>query len=227
MGTEHEPIRVLLVEAHRAARMGLVYLLEQHADIEVVDAIRGDLRGRELLALTVEKQVDVVVLDLSVAPPGAEAFKVVDALSDPKSSTQLIVLVRPADGILIRRLAGARVGGCLYNHDERIDKLDAVVRDVHAGRLTYSPEIYERIFIHLDASLTDRELDVFNLLGQGLSNEAIAERLCISPHTVQNHISNIYGKLAVPQEGVSRRVWATNTGKDSGFIFGCQPFVIG
>jgi len=225
--TEQKPIRVLLVEAHRAARVGLVHLLEQHADIEVVDAVKGNVSGEELLELADEKQVDVAILDFSVAPPGAEAFEVVDAISDPESSMELVILVRPVDGILIRRLAGARVGGCLYNDDERIDKLDTVIRDVYAGRVTYSTEIYERVFIHLDVSLTERELDVFNLLGQGLSNQAIAERLCISPHTVRNHISSIYGKLAVPLEGVSPRVWASNTGKDPGFIFSCTPVVIG
>jgi DNA-binding NarL/FixJ family response regulator len=217
----------LVVEKHRAACVGVVYLLEQHPDIEVVGAVKGDVSGRELLELANERQVDVVILDFSVAPLGAEAFEVVDAISDPESSMRLVVLVRPADGILIRRLASSRVSGCLYNDDEHIDVLGTVVRDVYAGRVRYSTEIYERIFIHVDASLTERELDVFNLLGQGLSNQAIAERLCISPYTVQNHISNIYGKLAVPQEGVSRRVWASNIGKDSGFIFSCTPVVIG
>ena len=228
MSAEDTPVRVLVVEKHELARDAMIARLEDHPDTRVVGVVSGALSGKELLDLANERRADVVILDFSVSPPGADAFEVIDAISDAKSGMRLVALVRRTDGILIRRLTASRVGGCLYNDDSRVLALGAVVRDVHRGRVTYSTEIYERIFIHLDASLTERELDVLHLLGEGLSNQGIAHRLCISPHTVQNHISNIYGKLAIPQDPeVSPRVWAINVGRDSGLVRAGAPAVIG
>jgi len=212
------PIRVLVVEADPLARQTMIAQLAKHPQTEVVAAIEGDLTGEQLLELTRDKQADVLILDFNGRDLGADIFKVVASVSHPESGVRLLARVRRDDTILIRRLTSSRVTGCLFTDDASVLSLGEVVCRVHGGIVTYSQEIYEQIFRHLEVSLTDRELDVLGLLEQGLSNRGIAAELFISPATVQNHISSIYAKLDIREDAkLNRRVCALNAARRSGF----------
>lgn len=211
-------IRVLVVEPDALAREAIIAQLERYPETEVVSPIEGHWTAEHSLELTREKQADVLILDFNASNLGTDDFEVVKAVSHPESGVRLLARVRRDDAILIRRLTSSRVTGCFFIDDASVLSLGEVVCRVHSGRVTYSQEIYEQIFRHLEVSLTDRELDVLSLLERGLSNRGIAEALLISPATVQNHISSVYAKLDIREDAkLSRRMCAVNAARRSGF----------
>lgn len=203
------PIRVMIVEPHVLARDEMVGRLRRHSDIEVVAAVAGDLPVEELDELARMRQPDVVVLDFSTQGWGTDSLAMIEVFTNAELGIRLLTLVSRLDGIVIRRLKASNVTGCLFSDDRRCQPLENLVREVNDGRIIYSKEIDEPGFRDPGEHLTLRELDVLLLVEHGLSNRGIAQRLSISPLTVQNHISNIYWKLAIPADtSLNRRVTA-------------------
>jgi DNA-binding NarL/FixJ family response regulator len=191
--------------------------LEKHPETEVVTAIEGDVTVQHLLELTRESQTDILIVDFNGRDLGGDILQLVRAATAPESSFRLLARVRRDDTILVRRLTSSRVTGCVFIDDAAILSLGDMVCRVHNGTITYSQEIYERIFRHLEVHLTDRELDVLGLLERGLSNKGIAEELLISLATVQNHISNIYSKLGLGEDvRLNRRMCAVTAARRAG-----------
>jgi DNA-binding NarL/FixJ family response regulator len=206
-GSPGAAIRVVLVDDHDLFRRGLRELLEAQ-DIAVVGEASNGPRGVKLAA---ELAPDVVIMDLSMpGMSGVEATRLVRAqarapvlvltVSDDEAST-MDALIAGASGYVLK--------------DAPIHEIVGGVRAAARGESALSPPVAAQLLLALRSGgarqvepgarhdLTDRELEVLNLIAEGMTNAEIADRLSISPVTAKNHTASILLKL-----GVDNRVQA-------------------
>ncbi|MEA2685615.1 MAG: hypothetical protein QOE93_810 [Actinomycetota bacterium] len=190
-------IRVLVVDDHPIVRQGLRSYLSTRDGIEVVgDA--GD--GESAVALVGEVRPDVVLMDLAM--PGMGGLDAIRAVTDLGLGTRILVLTSfsSQDQVIPAIQAGA-AGYLLKDADP--EEVDRAVRAVHAGEGRLDPSVAAVVMAAATgqrgdlARLTPRELEVLRLLGQGLSNKALAERLFVAEKTVKTHVSAILAKLGL------------------------------
>ena len=197
-----EPLRVLIADDHPLFRAGMRALLETVPDLEVVGAASS---GDEALVLTQHGQPDVVLMDLQM--PGLGGIEATRRIVEACPTTAVLVVTMFEDdySVFTAMRAGAR-GYVLKDADE--EEVLRAIRAVGHGEAIFSPAIARRLVDFFAAppsavpprafpQLSAREREVLELIAQGIGNAAIAERLCLSPKTVRNHISNIFSKLQV------------------------------
>jgi len=195
------PIRILLADDHIMVREGTRRILEREPDLKVV-ADAGD--GRETIALVEREHPDVAIVDISMpVMNGIEATKGIKRIAP---ETAVLVLTAYDDDQYVFAILEAGAAGFLLKNARGSELIDAV-RRVNAGESVLHPAIAKKVLRRVvpsetgvepaGESLTERELDVLRLAGQGLSNRQIAEELVLSPRTVQAHMANIFGKLHV------------------------------
>lgn len=198
-------IRVLIIDDHPVVRAGMRSVLEAAGDIALVaEGSRGD----ETLPLIRQHRPDVLVLDVNL--PGASGIEVTRRLRAEGIATPILILTIQSDGATIFALLENGATGYVLK-DEALETLPHAVRAVAAGKSWLSPAVAQQV-VHRavsgedvsppapplpDNPLTPRETEVLVLLAQGLDNAAIARKLVVTMRTVQNHVSNVYGKLGV------------------------------
>jgi DNA-binding NarL/FixJ family response regulator len=197
-----EPIRILLADDHVVVREGTRRILERENDLVVV-AEASD--GQEAIALADQHRPDVAVLDVSMpVMNGIEATKGIKVHA-PRTAV-LVFTAYDYDEYVFAILEAGAAGYLLKN--SRGSELVNAVRRVHAGESVLHPAIAKKVLNRVaqgmnptrapeGESLTDRELEVLRLAAEGLSNRDIADRLYVSPRTIQSHMANIFGKLQV------------------------------
>ncbi len=196
-------IRVALADDHQLVRAGFRALLDSEPDIEVVVEASG---GEELLRAIRETTVDVALLDIRM-PDGDGLWTTEQIAADPALERVRVVIVTTFElDEYVARAIRAGASGFLVKDTEPVELIRAV-RVVAAGDALLSPGItrrlLERAAIGLrDADdptrllgLTERETEVLRLVGQGLTNDEIAQRLFLSPLTAKTHVSRIMQKL--------------------------------
>ncbi|HXE56865.1 MAG TPA: response regulator transcription factor [Gemmatimonadales bacterium] len=209
-------IRILLAARSPVALAGLEALLGRRDDFQVSGS-SGDLAA--LPGRLAREEADVVVVDVDT---GEAALALLDGLEPEARGPALLLLVerpelwasealrRGGRGVLPRRVAGgelvaaveAAAAGLVVLHPVAADGVTAA-RGAPAHRI---PEIDEH-------PLTPRELEVLEMLAEGLANRTIAERLGVSDHTVKFHLASIFAKL-----GVRTRTEAVTQGIRRGWI---------
>jgi DNA-binding NarL/FixJ family response regulator len=201
-----ESITVLVVDDERIIRDGLAAILGSQDDITVAGTA-GD--GEEAVEACGRLRPDVVMLDIRM--PRRDGLWTLAELGrrhllGPTRTQALMLTTFDADEYVDRALAAGAAGFLLKNSS--YEELTAAVRATAAGHRTLSPAITQRIIEnHLAtrqqpdngetarlADLTPRERDVLRLVGDGLSNAEIAERLVVSLHTVKTHVSRMLAK---------------------------------
>ncbi|RSD20251.1 response regulator [Amycolatopsis eburnea] len=198
------PIQVLLVDDHELVRRGLRDLLGDEPDIEVV-AEASSVEEAMAVAMHVEPEVAVVDVRLGDgdgitlcrelrSKPNPPACLMLTAFDDEEAMVGAIMA--GAAGYLLKQVRGQ-------------DVVHAV-REVAAGRSLLDPLSTARVLDKMRhpptdelATLTERERDVLELIGQGLSNREIAERLFLAEKTVKNYVTSVLAKL-----GMQRRTQA-------------------
>lgn len=200
-------ITVAIVDDHPIVRAGMRSVLELADDIVVV-ADGGS--GNEALQLVEEHAPDVLVLDINL--PDQSGIDVTRQLRSQDLSTAILILTAHDDSqAIFELLENGAIGYVLK--DEALETLASAVRAAASGKSWLSPTVASQVVKRAvtqrtnrgpnipvsstDEELTPREQQILSLLGEGLDNTAIAERLIVTKRTVQNHISNIYGKLRV------------------------------
>jgi len=204
-------IRVLLADDHPTLRVGLRVLLDQAPDIEVVGEADS---GQEALAQLEALQPDVVVLDCQL--PDLEGPEVAREMRRRGFEVQILALSGYDDDRYVRGMLEADAAGYLLK-EEAPEVIVAAVRKAARGEGYFSPPVAAKIAgwargetSKLD-ELTERELDVLQLLARGWDNHRIAEELAISERTVRFHLRNIYDKLGLKSR-TEAAVWAVRQG---------------
>ena len=190
LSTQRREIALLLVDDHPLIRQGIIALIEDEPDMEVVAEAAN---GREAIEQFRIHRPAVTLMDLQMSELGG-----VDAIIGIRREfpqAAIIVLTTYAfDARVLRAIkAGARAY-LLKNllHEELLDS----IRAVHAGKRLLSPELSFRVAEHAGQdALTPAELAVLRLIADGGSNKQIARRLGVTEETVKNRVKSILEKL--------------------------------
>ena len=189
-------LRVLLADDHAIVLEGLKALVDGESDMVVVGATTD---GSKVVELFEQVKPDVVVLDLEL--PGIKGVEVLTMLRSLPVSPKVLVLTAYNDGESIRSALDAGADG-LALKTESPQQTIAAIRQVHAGQLVF-PQAARRWLKQPGRGsgdvmeLTPRELEVWALVAEGLSNPEIAERLGLSENTVKFHVQHLFEKLCV------------------------------
>ena len=190
------PVRVLVVDDHEVLASSLSMVLDDEPDLKSV-GVAGTLeKARAMIATTAP---DVILLDHRL--PDGDGVAAIGELRALRPSAQIVVLTASAaDHVLVAAIEAGAAG--FVSKSRSLDELTAAVRAAASGESVISPEMLARLLPRLQRNgrtrhndLTEREREVLDLLADGLSNAAIAERLFVSVHTVRNHIANLSAKL--------------------------------
>jgi two-component system, NarL family, nitrate/nitrite response regulator NarL len=209
-------IRILIVAEIRLYREGLAGMLRAEAadEIDVVATANG---ADDAVRALRELAPDIVLLDM--APDNAWLVR---ALTAAVPGTRVVALAVPENEAEVLACAEAGVAG-FVTRDASVEDVVAAVEGAARGEVLASPRmvatLFERIATlalerspqSIESRLTARELEILDLVDQGLSNKEIARRLTIELSTVKNHVHNIFEKL-----NVSRRSEASARHREAG-----------
>jgi NarL family two-component system response regulator LiaR len=194
-----EPITILIVDDHAVVRQGVRTLLDMHPDLQVI----GEAESAESAIPLVEELVpDVVLLDLVL--PGMKGVEATRQIKRISPRTQIVVLTSYVEDEHL--FPALRAGALSYLlKDIRPRELVESLRKAARGESVLHSQVAARMIAEVReakrkvppafAELTPRELEVLQLLAEGQSNAAIAERLVLSEKTVRGYMSNILSKL--------------------------------
>ncbi len=194
-------IKVLVADDHTIMREGVRILLEAQPDIEVV-AEAAD--GREAVAKVQELQPDIVLID--IAMPNLNGLEATRAIKRDYPQVQVIVLTMYESDEYFFQLLNAGASGYVLKKAASAD-LIAAIRAVYAGDVFLYPSVARRLVSDYLSrvksgeekssydGLTAREREVLKLIAEGHTNQAIADKLVISPSTVQTHRTRIMQRL--------------------------------
>jgi DNA-binding NarL/FixJ family response regulator len=187
-------VKVVVADDQTAVREGLVTILELIPEVEVVGAA-GD--GAEAIELADRFSVDVVLMDLRM--PRVDGVEATAAIRARHPETQVVVLTTYADDDSILGALSAGAIGYLTKNASRED-IRRAVEAAASGHAHLDPEAAKTVLAAakpqptLPDTLTPRELEVLRLIGDGLSNREIAERLVLGEATVKTHVNHIFAK---------------------------------
>lgn len=197
--TKLDPLRVVIADDHPMFRRGLKSLLTAQDDMEVVGEATSAAEAVQVGAAL----PDVILMDLHMPGGGLEATR--EIVRRYESVRILVVtMFRDDESVFTALRAGAR-GYVLKDADD--EELLRAVRAVGRGEAIFSPEIATRVLTYFARprtalpsafpELTERELEVLELIAAGRGNAEIARRLGLQPKTVSNYASTIFSKLQV------------------------------
>jgi DNA-binding NarL/FixJ family response regulator len=184
-------ITVLLVDDHALVRRGFRRLLEDDASISVVGEASN---GVEAVQLAGELAPQVVVMDSAM--PGMGGLAATRAILASAPGTAVLMLSMHSEETLVRQAMEAGARGYILKNAMDLD-LAAAIRRVAAGETVLDPAIVRQPLAGERTRLTPRELQVLQLICDGLSNREIAARLDVSINTVAVHRANIMSTLGV------------------------------
>lgn len=196
-------IKVLIADDHAVVREGTRRILEQEPDMEVVGEA-GD--GEEAVNLAASLKPDVAIID--IAMPKLDGIEATKRIKATWPSINVLILSAYDDDQFIFSLLEAGAAGYLLKSIRSRELIDAI-RAVYSGESVLHPAIARKVLNRFVSTsgrpegqepsgmLSDREIEVLKLAAKGLSNQDIAERLCLSIRTVQGHLGHIFNKLQV------------------------------
>ena len=199
--TTPAPVKILIVDDHPSVREGLALRISLHAVLEVCGEAESE---DQAVALVKQLKPDLVLVDISLkSGHGLELIKRIRSM-DP--TVRMLVISGFQESLYAERACRAGALGYL-NKQESSEKMIEAIRTVLGGERFLSPEISRRLISQALGSsdrkktpieqLTDRELEVFRMIGEGLSTGIIANRLFLSTHTIDTHRENIKRKLTL------------------------------
>ncbi|PJJ70560.1 DNA-binding NarL/FixJ family response regulator [Diaminobutyricimonas aerilata] len=213
-------IRVMVADDQKIVRSGIAVVVGAADDIEVVGEAKD---GYEAVEFARELRPDVVLMDIRM--PGRDGIEATRLLSaDPDGAIPVLVLTTfDLDDYVFGALEAGAAGFLLKGADE--ETLIAAIRSVASGSGTLDQRLTRRVIAEfaarrptpqkrrdeLASALTGRELEILELLCEGLSNQEMATRLFIEPSTVKYHVAGLLAKIGA-RDRLQAVVWAFQNG---------------
>ncbi len=191
-------VRVLIVDDHAIVRKGIRALLSEAGGFEVVGEADN---GQSAVLLAQETQPDVILMDLLM--PGMDGIEATRQITSRQPKARILVLTSfAADNKVFPAIKAGATGYLLK--DSSPDELVRAIHQVQRGEPSLHPTIARKLLQEIarpaerepaPEALTAREMEVLQLIAQGLSNQEIADQISVSESTVRAHVSRILGKL--------------------------------
>ena len=186
-------ITVLLVDDHNLVRLGFRRMLEDEPDIQVVGEASN---GEDAVALARKLRPAVIVMDCAL--PGVSGLVAARTILQEFPDQPILMLSMHAEDTLVRQAIDAGARGYILKSAEDM-QLGGAIRQVAAGEIVLSPGVSKSPTLKgdRDSKLTARELEVLQLIADGHSNKAIADKLSLSVNTIAVHRANIMDALGI------------------------------
>lgn len=198
----HRLARILIVDDHPAVREGLQLWISRQPDMEVCGEAADIPEALQLYATTAP---DVVIIDISLR--SGNGMDLIKRLKSRDKNARLLVCSMHSDTLFAERALRAGAMGYV-NKDNASEQMVRAIRKLLEGKIFLSEGLAEQLLTRAVGtesvtvrtpleSLSDRELEVFQHIGQGLDTKQIAEKMCVSPKTVDTYRTRIKEKLHV------------------------------
>jgi DNA-binding NarL/FixJ family response regulator len=190
--------RIIIVEDHTLMREGLAQLVNSQPDLTVVAEAGDAAKGLQVI---MDHQPELVIVDITL--PGRNGLELIKDIRAQLPNQVILVISMHDEALYAERALKAGAKGYIMKDSDR-DSFIAAIRQVLDGGFYVSDKMSAEIFASFSGGqqmkgsvnrLSDREFEVFELLGQGLGTNEIAQRLGISPKTVEVHRAHIREKL--------------------------------
>ncbi len=211
--------KILIVDDHPMMRKGMAMTLDEEMDFEVAGQANS---AEEALSWMQNNEVDFAVIDISL--PGMNGIELVKHIRQMYPEVKMLVISRHEEDLYAERAIKAGARGYIMKVDAG-EKVVQAVRTISRGGLYVSEKVSQRILMQMTGGadmdqdpihqLSDRELEVFELIGRGHNSKEIAEQLHVSVKTVETYRSRIKEKLDIEHSGqmVQRAVqWLSSKG---------------
>jgi DNA-binding NarL/FixJ family response regulator len=191
-------IKVMIVDDHNLVREGLKAVFSQGDEVEVVGEAGS---GEEAIELVEKVLPDVILMDISM--PGMNGIQATKAIRDVHPEAKIVILTMlDQEGYVYEAIKAGATGYMLKSTSS--DELVTAIQTVHDGKALLHPDATAQLlkeFVSLaenkakDYGLSNREMEVLQLLSEGKTNKEIAKALWISEQTVKTHVAHIFDKL--------------------------------
>lgn len=194
--------RILIVDDHAVVRFGLRQLIDEEPDLQVCGEASGATEGARLI----EKLLpDLAIIDLSLGD--GSGLELIQTIRSAHPSVKTLVVSMHDDYVYAQRALRAGAKGYI-NKTEAIGRVVEAIRRIFQGRIFLTETMTERALAGMAAGedpqqgmsvdqLTNRELEVFEMIGEGGATRDIAARLHLSVKTIESHRANIKAKLGL------------------------------
>lgn len=206
-------IRVLVVDDHPVVRQGIVGVLGDEPDFQVVEAVGS---AEEAVTAARRHRPDVVLLDLEL--PGKDGVAAIPELLAASPASRVLVFTAYATDERVIGAVEAGARGYLLK-GASTDEINRGIRTVHAGGSSLAPRVAATVLSQLGQRghgrdrLSERERQVLRLVADGLSNKQVAGALLVTERTVKFHVASLFRKL-----GADNRAQAVAIASQRGFL---------
>ncbi|MBU4489128.1 MAG: response regulator transcription factor [Actinobacteria bacterium] len=210
------PIKVMIVDDHNLVREGLKAVFAQRIEIEII-AESGS--GEEAVEIAAEIEPDVILMDVSM--PGMNGIQATRLIREANPEVKIVILTMLNQVGYVYEAVKAGATGYMLKSTSSDDLVEAI-QAVHEGKALLHPDATAQLlkeFVTLadkrtrDYGLSNREMEVLQLLSEGKTNKQIAKDLWISEQTVKTHVTHIFDKL-----GTSHRTETVAQALRSGLV---------
>ncbi|GAB4283012.1 MAG: response regulator transcription factor [Candidatus Promineifilaceae bacterium] len=195
----NNPIRILLADDHNVLRQGMAQAIEAQPDMTVIGQADN---GLDAVNLALEKQPDIILMDINM--PQADGVTATQQISAKAPNIGIIILTMYRRDDFVFEAIKAGASGYLLKEVE-LDELLNAIRTVAKGEAVIDSIIASRVLAELRRpkqkpqtetdKLTERDLEILQLVARGLSNQEIADKLFLAEKTVRNRLSSIFKQL--------------------------------
>ncbi|HTN76890.1 MAG TPA: response regulator transcription factor [Pirellulaceae bacterium] len=219
MSSRPAKVKILVVDDHPLVRQGLSMRIEMEPDWEVC----GEAAGvDDALSLAAQTNPDLMLIDISLK--GGHGIDLVKQVKSRHPVIKMLVISGFQESLYAERALRAGALGYINKQDSN-EKLISAIQTVLAGQRFVSPETQQRLLDQAlsgremvkspEEQLSDRELEIFHLIGEGVTSGAIANQLMLSTHTIDSHRESIKRKLGLKNVGELTRAavqWVLENG---------------
>ena len=189
-------LRILIVEDHRLVSQGLEMMLSMVDDFETVGVVAT---GDEAVECAQKADVDIVLMDVNLGQ-GLNGIEATRQIKSAVPDTKVLMLTMFTDPATVTEAVKAGADGYISKGAEG-DAVERAIRDIMNGNSVLDPSVTRGVFGRLGdrdpGSLSERELEILQVLAEGRSTKEIAEKVFLSEETVKTYLKAIFRKLDV------------------------------